>query len=124
MDLGELVHFYTPIEVALFEERKAHDLVKRLHPTPALGPLPRTSETVEGLVEWRERLGCPSGFGAPFGLSDEEGVEVLVAIRMMYRKGEEVFLPSGCGVIEESRLTNEWRELRLKREAVKGLFGV
>ena len=26
---------------------------------------------------------------------------------------------AGCGVIEASRLVNEWRELRLKREAVK-----
>jgi menaquinone-specific isochorismate synthase len=28
-------------------------------------------------------------------------------------------LPAGCGIIEASRLVNEWRELRLKREAVK-----
>jgi hypothetical protein len=27
-------------------------------------------------------------------------------------------------VIEASRLVNEWRELRLKREAVKARFGV
>jgi len=36
MDLGELVHFYTPIEVALFEERKAHDLSKGRGGFPAV----------------------------------------------------------------------------------------
>jgi menaquinone-specific isochorismate synthase len=30
-----------------------------------------------------------------------------------------MMLPAGCGVIEASRMVNEWRELRLKREAVK-----
>jgi menaquinone-specific isochorismate synthase len=50
--------------------------------------------------------------------------EALVAIRMVAWHGEEVRIPSGCGVIEESRLVNEWRELRLKREAVRAAFGV
>ena len=49
--------------------------------------------------------------------------EALVAIRMAAWKGEDVLIPSGCGVIEESRLVNEWRELRLKREAVRASFG-
>ena len=31
-------------------------------------------------------------------------------------------LPSGCGVIQESRLVNEWRELALKRDSVRDLF--
>ena len=50
--------------------------------------------------------------------------EALVAIRMISWRGEEVEVPSGCGVIEESRLVNEWRELRLKRESVRIAFGV
>ncbi len=39
-------------------------------------------------------------------------------------RGHEVRVPAGCGVIEESRLVNEWRELRLKRESVKKIFGL
>ena len=38
--------------------------------------------------------------------------------------GDQLQIPSGCGVIEESRLVNEWRELRLKREAVRAGFGI
>ena len=51
-------------------------------------------------------------------------LSVVVAIRMVAWRGKDVFLPSGCGVIEESRLVNEWRELRLKRDAVKQVFAL
>lgn len=119
MDLGQLVHFYTPIDVELFTERSIDELIKRLHPTPALGPLPRTGQTLELLVEWRNRLGCPPCFGAPFGLMRGGKFSSVVAIRGVHWEGREIAIPSGCGVIEASRLVNEWRELRLKREAVK-----
>jgi menaquinone-specific isochorismate synthase len=46
----------------------------------------------------------------------------LVAIRMVAWKGDDFALPSGCGVIQESRLVNEWRELALKRDSVRDLF--
>jgi len=124
MDLGPLVHFETPIRVELYRPELPGELIRHLHPTPALGPLPRTKETMELLLEWRERLGCPRWFGAPFGVWMEGELTVLVAIRMVVWQGERVFLPSGCGVIDESRLVNEWRELRLKRQAVKQVFGI
>lgn len=123
LDLGELIHFHTPIEVELYRTESPDTLVRRLHPTPALGPLPRTSETLATLYDWRERLGCPKWFGAPFGLSIDGTFEALVGIRMTLWEGNQVQVPAGCGVIEPSRLVNEWRELRLKREAVKRVFG-
>ena len=124
MDLGPLVHFHSGIDVELKEEVPIDRLISLLHPTPALGPLPRTSETMNQLVAWRQQLGCPVWFGAPFGLYNEGSFEVLVAIRMIRWQGKEVVVPSGCGVIEESRLVNEWRELRLKRESVRSAFGI
>ena len=124
MDLGQLVHFHTSIEVDLFDTRKIDDLIRRLHPTPALGPLPRTEETLKMLAEWRGRLGCPLHFGAPFGLLSNGTFRSIVAIRSVHWDGDQLSIPSGCGVIEASRLVNEWRELRLKREAVKTVFGL
>lgn len=123
LDLGELIHFHTPIEVELHQPEGANRLIRRLHPTPALGPLPRTAETLEALYDWRERLQCPRWFGAPFGLSMDGTFEALVGIRMALWEDNRVSIPAGCGVIEASRLVNEWRELRLKREAVKRVFG-
>ena len=124
LDLPGIVHFLSRIEVELYRPESVNDLIRRFHPTPALGPLPRTEETMAQLVEWRETLGSPGEFGAPFGISIDGTVEMLVAIRMVLWRGHEVCIPSGCGVIEESRLVNEWRELRLKREAVRRIFGL
>ncbi|WP_319609289.1 chorismate-binding protein [Oceaniferula marina] len=123
MDLGQLVHFHTAIDVELFAPRGMDDLIRRLHPTPALGPLPRTVDTLRSLAEWRDRLHCPSHFGAPFGLLHDGVFCSVVAIRGVHWDGLNISVPAGCGVIEASRLVNEWRELRLKREAVKSVFG-
>jgi menaquinone-specific isochorismate synthase len=124
MELGSIVHFHTPIEVDLAGEESPAQLVRRLHPTPALGPLPRTTGTLEQLIEWRRRLGTPEDFGAPFGAILNGEFHAIVAIRGLWWHDREVILPAGCGVIEASRLVNEWRELRLKREAVKARFGL
>ena len=122
MDLGKLVHFHTAIEVQLDQRQSVNELIKRLHPTPALGPLPRNEDTLEMLGQWRKRLDCPEYFGAPFGLWRDGKFDVVVAIRGVHWQEGEIAVPSGCGVIEASRLVNEWRELRLKREAVKASF--
>ncbi len=124
MDLGPIVHFHTPVEVELAGDEAVDDLIRRLHPTPALGPLPRTGETMARLIAWRKRLGAPEEFGAPFGAIVDGVFRGLVAIRGIWWQTDRVLLPAGCGVIEASRLVNEWRELRLKREAVKARFGL
>jgi ABC-type multidrug transport system fused ATPase/permease subunit len=124
MSLGSIVHFHTPIEVELAQQVGITSLIRRLHPTPALGPLPRTEETMAKLIEWRNRLGTPAEFGTPFGAVVDGEFQAIVAIRGIWWNGSEVRLPAGCGVIEASRLVNEWRELRLKREAVKARFGL
>ena len=122
LDLGQLIHFRTLIEVELYQHEEIGKLITHLHPTPALGPLPRTTDTMAQLEKWRERLGCPSSFGAPFGLLQDGEFEALVAIRMVAWEGDQFQLPSGCGVIAESRLVNEWRELGLKRDSVRRLL--
>ena len=122
LDLEHLVHFHSGIDVELHQPLPVGRLVRLLHPTPALGPLPRTEETMARLIDWRNRLQCPTWFGAPFGLWKDGAFEALVGIRMVAWKENEVEIPSGCGVIEESRLVNEWRELRLKRESVRRIF--
>ena len=119
LDLGPIVHFLTLIHLDLRTPMSPEDLLQHLHPTPALGPLPRTDVTLDKLLEWRNRLGCPPHFGAPFGLWDDGRFDAVVAIRGVWWQGARLSIPAGCGIIEASRLVNEWRELRMKREAVK-----
>jgi len=119
LHLGPIVHFHSPIRVRIHDAQTPDDLIRLLHPTPALGPLPRTPATLSHLDRWRAKLGAPASFGAPFGVWESGRFEAVVCIRGVWWNGRSLSLPSGCGVIEASRLVNEWRELRLKREAVR-----
>ncbi|MAS91908.1 MAG: hypothetical protein CMO55_01830 [Verrucomicrobiales bacterium] len=126
MDLGSIVHFLTRIRVQLREGEEANlsELVRRMHPTPALGACPRGEGALRQLIEYRRRLNVPEDFGAPFGLFHEGEFRALVAIRNVSWNGRDVFLPSGVGLVEGSRFDREWRELALKRNSVKSLLGV
>jgi menaquinone-specific isochorismate synthase len=122
LNLGSIVHFLTRISVKLHSPMPPEALIRKLHPTPALGPLPRTTETMNQLIGWRQRLDCPAQFGAPFGVLHNGRFEAIVAIRGIWCDGPHIRIPAGCGIIEASRLVNEWRELRLKRESVKNFL--
>lgn len=124
MDLGAIVHFLTRIVVDLARPRTIEGLIERLHPTPALGSFPRTMESLEKLHQYRELLHAPPRFGAPFGVVVDGEFTSVVAIRNLSWKDDAVFLPSGCGIIEESELRKEWNELELKRRFMKEIFGL
>jgi len=125
LDLGSIVHFLTRLRVRLDDDdTDFDDLVRRLHPTPALGACPRGDGALGRLVEYRRRLEVPEEFGAPFGALHEGEFQVLVAIRNLSWNGRDVYLPSGVGLVEGSRFDREWRELALKRNSVKSLLGV
>jgi len=125
LDLGSMIHFLTRLRVRLGDpDTDLNQLVKVLHPTPALGACPRGDGALRQLIEYRKRLGVPEQFGAPFGVRHEGDFRVLVAIRNLSWDGRDVFLPSGVGLVEGSRFDREWRELALKRNSVKSLLGV
>ncbi|MBL9115675.1 MAG: chorismate-binding protein [Verrucomicrobiaceae bacterium] len=125
METAGLRHFQTPLSLGnLNGKPTADDLVKCLHPTPAVGCLPRSDEWLERLREYRQQLKVPGFFGAPFGFSFQGTVHVVVAIRGVSWNGNAVSLPSGCGVVGGSAFDHEWREVRLKREAVVRSLGL
>ena len=70
------------------------------------------------------QLNAPAFFGSPFGFKTEETFHCVVAIRGLGWHGENVTLPSGCGIVGGSAFDHEWRELKLKRESVARLLGV
>ena len=122
LSLGALIHFLTRIEVSLHKELSLEELIARLHPTPALGSLPRNAHTLALLYEWRARLQTPAFFGAPFGLWAGGRFECLVAIRGLQYEKEQLWLSAGCGIIEGSRLMQEWNELSLKRASILSIL--
>ncbi len=124
LELEGLRHFLTRLEMPLRAPVDVNALIRQLHPTPAVGYWPRTA-AVSGLYEAiRSELGSPSSFAAPFGAWHESVFHSVVAIRQVAWSGDDVALPSGCGLIRESVMENEWIELALKRDAVKSAFGL
>lgn len=118
-----LRHFRTPLSASLSADLGADELVRLLHPTPAVGCLPRTPEWLAKLREYRAMLKVPGFFGAPFGFAHEGTVHMTVAIRGIGWQDKELSLSSGCGVVGGSAFDHEWRELRLKRESVARMLG-
>lgn len=119
-----LLHFQTLIHGRLNRPVPVNDLIALLHPTPAVGCLPRSEEWLAKLREYRAQLHAPGFFGAPFGLSLDGETTLAVAIRGLCWRGDEVLMPSGCGIVGGSAFDHEWRELRLKHEASCELLGL
>lgn len=118
LELNFLTHLYTPLQTACPAGTSFSKLLEILHPTPALGIVPR--EQMELLKKWRDKS---ETLGAPFGIRWSENEYLcLVAIRKIQWNEAHYFIGSGCGVVEESEFEEEWQELRMKRESVRKTF--
>lgn len=117
-----LLHLRTSLEVQA-SNVSALDLLKSLHPTPALGVYPRNYG-----IQWLKELPYQAErnlFGAPvtFRLGKDE-VLSLVAIRNLHWHSGKSFVGSGCGLVATSDLHREWSELGTKRESVFKVLGL
>ena len=124
---SKLLHFQSNLTVKLSAEADPDTLVRELHPTPAVGCLPREDTWLQRLKEYRTQLRVPNFFGAPFGFvepGDSHLCHMVVSIRGISWLGAEAQLPSGCGIVGGSAFDHEWRELRLKRESVISMLGL
>lgn len=119
---GMLKHLLTPISVQLNRMPSFNEIVRRLHPTAALGGWPRAEAlswlSAEPSAKWRGK------FGAPFGFTDGECMKCVVAIRGLQWTGRRALLASGCGVVASSVAEKEWQELQLKRDSTLKQLGL
>lgn len=121
--LAKLAHLRT--EIFFRGEFSFADLVRKLHPTAALGVSPRNAATHDYFKQLRGEGSASAHFGAPFGVEFRDGdAQCLVAIRNLYFDARHLQITSGCGVVAESNFEKEWQELALKRRAVKSLFDI
>jgi isochorismate synthase EntC len=125
--LPQIAHLMTPIffaESGGSEKMSFTEMVRRLHPTAALGVSPRTDAGERWLRE-ADRGVKRRTFGAPFGLEREDRSSLaLVAIRNVHWHGDVVRVGSGAGMLPQSRMEREFEELRQKRDQVKALFRI
>ncbi|MDA1353586.1 MAG: isochorismate synthase [bacterium] len=87
------------------------DVLAALHPTPAVGGVPR-EVALEMLPEFEsfER----GWFAGPVGWVSKHACEFVVAIRSGLVSGDNVTLYSGAGIVADSDATEEWHEVENK----------
>ncbi len=110
--LSNVQHLFTPITATIKEGVSRTELLKNLHPTPAVGGYPR-----EKAVEFiRQHEDFDRGwYAAPIGWINANGNgEFVVAIRSGLIKENEVRFFAGCGIVQDSDPDKEWEETNMK----------
>ncbi len=122
--LPTLYHLMTPIAMTLAGNIPLEEIIKVLHPTPALGAFPRQAgmrwlEDIQSTIDRRR-------FGAPAGVVYNQGQQAhcWVAIRNVQWDRHGMAIGAGCGVVPESLPEKEWNEVLLKIAATKRALGL
>jgi menaquinone-specific isochorismate synthase len=112
MKIRDIQHLYTPIIGKCKKNTSLLRLVDRLHPTPALGGLPK----VAAVEKIRQVEDLDRGYYAgPLGWIDyKSNGEFAVSIRSGLIQGKEASLFAGCGIVADSDSESEYLETSLK----------
>lgn len=110
--LRHIQHLLTPIAGQAREGILLLDLLERLHPTPAVGGLPR--DAALGFI--RRAEGLDRGwYAGPVGWIDHRGEgEFAVALRSALLRDGLAELYAGCGIVADSDPEAEFRETCVK----------
>ena len=119
--LGPLRHLRTDFKLKLKQDISFIDLALLLHPTCALGGVPR-SRALKLLFDLQETTSPRLFFGAPFGVVKEDKAFCVVAIRNIQFQNGKAYIGSGVGLVKASKKDHEWEELRKKRQFIKNIL--
>jgi isochorismate synthase len=116
--LATVQHLYTPISGCLEPGRGVLDAVAALHPTPAVGGMPR--EGALAAIRKLERV-ARGLYAGVIGWADRDGRgDSAVAIRSALVDGARARVYAGGGIVATSDPDVEVEEARLKMAAVLG----
>src|SRR6056297_21231 len=110
--LNNVQHLFTPIEARIKQGVQIHDLIRELHPTPAVGGYPKQASFPHiHDIEQIDR----GWYAAPVGWFNLNGCgEFAVGIRSALLHNNRAELFAGCGIVADSDPEKEWRETLLK----------
>ncbi|MBS7345784.1 MAG: isochorismate synthase [Caryophanon sp.] len=122
LQIRDIQHLFTPVEGELKEHATILSLVKYLHPTPALGGVPR--EAAMSIIREYEPMNRGL-YAAPIGWMDAEGNgEFAVAIRSAAIVNQDAYLYAGGGIVGDSKAQSEYEETLVKfRPMLRALGG-
>ena len=118
---GQLVHLKTEFHLAPSPDTQhsspvIHNLIKTLHPTPAVCGLPAK----EAAAFIREYEGYDrSYYSGVVGMLDEDSESNLfVNLRCAHFQGEKLTVYGGGGILKDSNLGSEWNETNWKMNTI------
>lgn len=117
---GELSHLRSDFSFPLPDNKKLGELLKRLHPTPAVCGLPK-EETYRFI---RENEGYDRSYYSGFigWLAPEGKSDLYVNLRCMNILPGSFVLYAGGGILASSEIESEWLETEAKMQTMKRLI--
>jgi salicylate biosynthesis isochorismate synthase/menaquinone-specific isochorismate synthase len=113
--LRHVVHLRTNLEATLRPGVSLTEVVRRLHPTPAVGGTP----SAEALRFIRDHEGFDRGwYAGAVGWVGDRAAHLCVAIRSALFRGEEALIFAGAGIVAGSSADLEWDETARKSHAM------
>jgi len=111
LKLKYVQHLRTIISGVLNDPISDTDILLALHPTPAVGGLPKDAalQHIADLEPFDR-----GWYAAPIGWAMKDQVEFAVAIRCALVEGTRLSLYSGAGIMPASDPEQEWREIESK----------
>lgn len=117
---GQLVHLKTDFFFQLKETGFLGDILKELHPTPAVCGLPKTEAYEFILAHENYDRRYYSGF---CGWLDPDGhTDLYVNLRCMEIRTHETKLYAGGGILPSSEVRAEWEETSAKMKTMRNLL--
>jgi menaquinone-specific isochorismate synthase len=112
LQLNRLAHLYARCRARLKPEFcNDSTVLRQLHPTPAVGGVPR--EKAMTLILSIEPF-CRGWYAAPVGWLSHDASEFAVGIRSALVNDDKVYLYSGAGLVKGSDPESEWEEVDQK----------
>jgi menaquinone-specific isochorismate synthase len=109
---GNVSHLHYPFFLELNESISDLELIRYLHPTPAIGGMPKDEALrfIETFEPFDRGL-----YAGTIGILDPKKSEVYVSIRSALLSDNQLHVFAGAGIVKESDPLLEWKELDQKQ---------
>ena len=116
LKFSHVMHIGSTVVAKALENKDAIDVIGAMLPAGTLSGAPkiRACQIINELEKSRRGI-----YGGAIGYIDFTGnLDTCIAIRIAYKKGENVYVCSGAGIVHDSIPVNEYRECLNKAKAV------